>query len=156
MIFLQVSDALQEAEPALPQDLSYLEQAAEETLRQAGLQSEADLSLVLSDEAQLQALNRQYRGIDAPTDVLSFAADALDPDSGRRYLGDVIISYPRALLQATAGGHSLRDELTLLVVHGVLHLLGYDHLEEAEKAQMWALQDAILKRLGCSIVSPLT
>lgn len=154
MIFIQISEALQNSDPPLPQDLSFLERAAEEILRQAGLQTAADLSLVIADDAQLQALNRQFLGVDASTDVLSFAVDEIDPESGRRYLGDVILSYPRALSQAQAAGHSVQDELTLLVVHGVLHLLGYDHQEEADKARMWALQDTLLKRLGCSILSP--
>jgi len=80
--------------------------------------------VVISSDAQLLELNRQYLGIEAPTDVLSFQADELDPETGRRYLGDVIISYPRAQAQAEVGGHAVLDELQLLVVHGVLHLLG--------------------------------
>ncbi len=86
--------------------------------------------------------------------MLSFQADELDPETGRRYLGDVIISYPRAQAQAQAGGHALPAELQLLVVHGVLHLLGHDHGAPAEKEAMWALQAEILQRLGCAISSP--
>jgi probable rRNA maturation factor len=131
-------------------DPAVLEQAADATLQRA----ECDLTLVIGSDNQLQELNRQYLGIDAPTDVLSFQADELDPETGRRYLGDVIISYPRAQAQAQAGGHATTAELQLLVVHGVLHLLGHDHSAPAEKEAMWALQSEILQRLGCAISSP--
>jgi probable rRNA maturation factor len=70
------------------------------------------------------------------------------PETGRYYLGDVIISYPRALEQSAAAGHTVQDELQLLVVHGVLHLLGHDHATEEEKARMWADQQEILAGLG--------
>jgi probable rRNA maturation factor len=135
-------------------DPAVLEKAADATLRRLGAASDCDLTLVVSSDAQLQELNRQYLGIDAPTDVLSFQADELDPETGRRYLGDVIISYPRLQAQAQAGGHAASDELQLLVVHGVLHLLGHDHGAPVEKEAMWALQSEILKQLGCAISSP--
>lgn len=131
-----------------------LEKAAVITLQTANAEPECDLTVVISNDAQLQELNRQYLDIDAPTDVLSFQADELDPETGRRYLGDVIISYPRAQAQAEIGGHAVPDELQLLVVHGVLHLLGHDHGAEAEKVKMWALQAEALTRLGCAIGSP--
>lgn len=104
----------------------------------------------MSDDAQLNELNRQFRGVDAPTDVLSFEDGEIDPDSGRPYLGDVIISVSRAEAQAAAGGHALVDELQLLTIHGVLHLLGYDHADDAEKVQMWEFQTRILTELGCA------
>jgi len=150
MIAIQVSESL--AEPL--EDPSYLEGAGAETLRQAGASPAADLTIVVSDDAQLHALNRQYLGVDAPTDVLSFPAGETDPDSGEAYLGDVLISYPRAASQAMAGGHTLRDELQLLVVHGVLHLLGFDHAEPDEKGRMWAIQAQVLQALGCRVLSP--
>ena len=128
--------------------------AADATLQRLGAAAECDLTLVIGSDDQLQELNRQYLGIDAPTDVLSFQADELDPETGRRYLGDVIISYPRAQAQAQAGGHAASAELQLLVVHGVLHLLGHDHGAPAEKEAMWALQAEVLQRLGCAISSP--
>jgi probable rRNA maturation factor len=109
---------------------------------------EGDLTVVVSDDAQLQELNRSYLGIDAPTDVLSFPASEQDPETGRRYVGDVLISLPRAAQQASDAGHALEAELQLLVVHGVLHLLGHDHASEDEKARMWAVQTDILERLG--------
>ncbi|MCS7010925.1 MAG: rRNA maturation RNase YbeY, partial [Anaerolineales bacterium] len=110
-----------------------------------------DLTVVLTDDREIRTLNRDFLGIDAPTDVLSFPADETDPETGRRYLGDVVISLQRAQQQATEGGHSLEDEVQLLVVHGVLHLLGYDHAEEEEKAHMWKLQTEILNILGVSL-----
>ncbi len=131
-----------------------LEQSAEEALKAAGSPPDSELTIVISDDTQLQALNLQYLGIDAPTDVLSFPVNETDPDSGEVYLGDIIISYPRAQAQADAGGHSLQDELQLLVVHGVLHLLGYDHSDATEQARMWSIQGEILRRLGSSIAAP--
>ena len=135
-------------------DPGTLERAAGAALQCAGASPDCDLTVVISSDAQLLELNRQYLGIDAPTDVLSFQADELDPETGRRYLGDVIISYPQARMQAEAGGHAVLDELQLLVVHGVLHLLGHDHAAPAEKDKMWAVQAEALRRLGCAISSP--
>lgn len=112
---------------------------------------------VVGDE-EIRELNREYRGIDEPTDVLSFALtetseDAPDipfflPPDGITHLGEVVISYPRAAAQAQAGGHSVVQELALLTVHGVLHLLGYDHCEPAEAAAMRACETAALSQLG--------
>ena len=107
-----------------------------------------DLSIVLSDDAHLQEMNRDYLGIDAPTDVLSFPAEETDPQSGRSYLGDILISVRRAEQQARAAGHPVEAEVQLLVIHGVLHLLGYDHAKPADKARMWAAQAAILQSIG--------
>ncbi len=161
MIVLQVAEALfpEQENPTkepLPFDRAILERAAQETLQQLRPGSDFDLSIVLSDDGQLQTLNRQFLGVDAPTDVLSFPADEPepDPDSQVQYLGDILISYPRAMAQARAGGHALVDELQLLIVHGVLHLLGYDHATEDEKAAMWEVQAKILTRLGSSITIP--
>jgi len=116
--------------------------------------STANIVIVLTDDTQLQKLNFEFLQINAPTDVLSFPADERDPETSERYLGDIIVSYPRALAQAATGGHNARDELFLLVVHGVLHLLGYDHSQEDEKREMWEHQSEILKELGCTISPP--
>ncbi len=107
-----------------------------------------DLSIVLTDDAHLQELNRDFLGIDAPTDVLSFPAEEADPHSGRNYLGDILISVPRAAEQARSAGHPVEAEVQLLVIHGVLHLLGYDHARAADKSRMWAAQSDILRSIG--------
>ncbi|HUI88614.1 MAG TPA: rRNA maturation RNase YbeY [Anaerolineales bacterium] len=111
---------------------------------------EGDLTIVLTDDARLQEFNRDYLGIDAPTDVLSFPASETDPETGAHYLGDILISVPRAEVQAQSAGHPLESEVQLLVVHGVLHLLGYDHAEAKEKTKMWKAQAEVLERLGLS------
>jgi probable rRNA maturation factor len=142
--------------------LAYAGMVAAERLQavaQAVLQHEgwagtrpAELTLVITDDDGIQALNRDFLGNDAPTDVLAFSA--LDeggpfvaaPEAGG-YLGDVIISYPRAADQAQEHGQSPGQELDLLVAHGILHLLGYDHADDEEKEVMWAKQDTILAGL---------
>jgi probable rRNA maturation factor len=141
---------------------AYAGMVAAERLRavaQAVLQQEgrtgtgpAELSLVITDDDGIQALNRDFLENDAPTDVLAFSAQDDDgpfvaaPEAGG-YLGDVIISYPRAEAQAQEHGQSPGQELDLLAAHGILHLLGYDHADDEEKEVMWAKQDAILAAL---------
>jgi probable rRNA maturation factor len=129
-----------------PVSAKLIEGAVRETL--ALQPAVGDLTVVLSDDAQLRELNREYLGIDASTDVLSFPAAETDPETGEAYLGDVIISVPQAEVQARAAGHPLESEVQLLVVHGVLHLLGHDHAEPDAKASMWAAQADVLRRLG--------
>jgi probable rRNA maturation factor len=126
-----------------------LERAARLVLELSGA-SDADLTVVLIGDESIQTLNRDFLGHDAPTDVLSFPADEPDPETGRCYLGDVVISVPRATEQAETRGHTLEAEVQLLVVHGVLHLLGHDHAEAEEKDRMWAAQSDVLTRLGIS------
>jgi probable rRNA maturation factor len=126
-----------------------LERAAKAALLQQSA-PDADLTLVLTGDAQIQALDRDFLDKDVPTDVLSFPTSETDPETGRRYLGDIIISVPRAEAQSISAGHSLEAELSLLVVHGVLHLLGHDHAEQEEKTRMWAAQAETLTRLGIS------
>ena len=127
-----------------------LERAARAALTQQGRPKDVDLSIVLTDDARLHQLNHDYLGIDAPTDVLSFPASESDPETGAPYLGDILISIPRAREQAAAAGHPLESEVQLLVVHGVLHLLGHDHAEPKEKKKMWKAQAEILDELGLS------
>jgi len=129
-------------------DIALLERAAQTTLETESASTDSDLTLVLTDDAQLHDLNREYLGVDAPTDVLSFPADEEDPETGVRYLGDILISIPRARQQAEAAGHSLEAEAQLLVVHGVLHLLGHDHAEAEEKTRMWQAQAGVMSKLG--------
>ena len=135
-----------ESETSFPQDL--LERAARTALEHQSQSLDSDLSIILTDDARLHELNLNYLGVDAPTDVLSFPASETDPETGARYIGDILISIPRAQTQADAAGHSLEAEVQLLVVHGVLHLIGHDHAETAEKARMWKAQAEILEKLG--------
>ena len=129
-------------------DESLLFRTVQAVLTHEGKAQQADLSLVIDDDDRLQELNSQFLGIDSPTDVLSFPSDEIDPESGELYLGDIIISFPRAMAQANEAGHSPLAEVQLLLVHGMLHLLGYDHAENEEKDAMWAAQKAILEQLG--------
>jgi probable rRNA maturation factor len=113
-----------------------------------------DLTIVLTDDNAIRELNLQYAGLDRSTDVLSFEDGGLDPETDRIYYGDVIVSVPTALQQAHTANHSLPEELTLLTVHGMLHLLGYDHAQALDKERMWKTQTAILRTLGLDIVLP--
>ena len=147
MILIEIPETL-----PISLDPSFIEQAATAVLKIGGAPANADLSIVLTTDLHLQQLNQQFLGTDAPTDVLAFPAGDVDPDTDRPYLGDVIISVQRA--QAQALDHPLEDELRLLVVHGVLHLLGHDHTEEGQKTIMWGVQREVLHQLGCEIVMP--
>lgn len=113
---------------------------------------DVNLTVAVDTDETSHALNLQYRGINAPTDVLSFNADEIDPETGQTYLGDILISYERALAQAEKAGHPVKNELQLLAVHGTLHLLGFDHGQEDEKRRMWAAQAEILEQIGCTIL----
>ena len=135
-----------ESETVFSEEL--LEGAAQATLEHESQSLDVDLSIILTNDARLQELNLNYLGIDAPTDVLSFPSAETDPETGTRYVGDILISVPRAQSQAEAAGHSLEAEVQLLVVHGVLHLMGHDHAEPDEKARMWKAQAEVLERLG--------
>ncbi|MBN1285218.1 MAG: rRNA maturation RNase YbeY [Anaerolineae bacterium] len=147
-----------QADPAFAGVISTaaLRRAAAEVLRRQSAPPESGLVLVITGDAAVQALNAQFRGVDAPTDVLSFPADAPPvPEAvDYPYLGDIIIAYPRAAAQAAQAGHSAEAELLLLVVHGVLHLLGFDHDTGAARAAMWAAQTAALEAIGAPVSSP--
>ena len=137
-----------QSEANLDIDETVLEQSVFAALQYVGVQADADLSVIISDDAYLHELNIKFREVDSPTDVLAFPSGETDIDTGRTYLGDVILSCTRAQAQAQAAGHALESELQLLVVHGVLHLLGYDHTDEESKDRMWTAQGEILERLG--------
>lgn len=135
-----------ETEFPFPEDL--LTRAANVTLEHQSHSLDSELSIILTNDARLHELNLNYLGVDAPTDVLSFPASETDPETGAHYIGDILISMPRAQEQANTAGHALESEVQLLVVHGVLHLLGHDHAEAEEKARMWKAQAEILASLG--------
>ncbi len=132
-----------------------IEKAALAALQHQKAPSNAEISIVIASDEQLHDLNYQFRGVDAPTDVLSFPSNLTDPESGASYLGDVVISYPQAEIQSQAGGHEIDEELQLLIVHGLLHLLGHDHADSQEKDRMWAVQAEILNQLGIGDINLL-
>lgn len=147
MSMILIADSLPTA--AIPDSLrARLEESANAALEFTRNPRPAGLSIMITDDTQLQSLNYQFLGIDAPTDVLSFPAEEIDPDTGHPYLGDILISLPRAQSQAEAAGHPLEAEMCLLVVHGILHLVGYDHADEEQKTAMWSFQTQILEKLG--------
>ena len=111
-----------------------------------------EVTVVITTDEAVAELNQQYRDAKGPTDVLSFPAQDSTPGfvtapEMAAYLGDIIIALPYTRRQAANLNRSLQDELRLLAVHGVLHLLGYDHADQEEEANMWARQEAILARL---------
>jgi probable rRNA maturation factor len=137
-------------------DVRRMREAATKTLAHENVQGDAKLTIAITDDDEIHALNCKHRGVDAPTDVLSFAetetgAPFVAAPGEPAYLGDVVISFPRAEAQAKAGGHPVTSELTLLVVHGVLHLVGYDHAKAREKRKMWTAQATVLRELGVEI-----
>jgi probable rRNA maturation factor len=116
------------------------------------------VSVVITDNETVRKLNLQYRGIDAATDVLSFQ-NLPDPDFPHSdiptpHLGDIIIAYPLAEAQALAAGHTASEEMTLLAVHGALHLLDFDHDTPTSKEKMWAAQRQIMTELGLAHIQP--
>ena len=110
----------------------------------------AYFSIIFVDQSEIQDLNREYRGIDRPTDVISFALeDNIDKiNTDIRVLGDIYICIPKMIEQAETYGHSIKRELSFLTVHGLLHLLGYDHQKEEEEKIMFGLQELILNEAG--------
>ena len=132
---------------------SDVERAALTALDSENAESGA-LTIVLTDRAQVQALNREFSSKDISTDVLSFPDGTIDPDLNLMYFGDIIIAVPIAQEQAKGAGHSTNDELMLLTVHGTLHLLGFDHNLPQEKDRMWTHQERILSQLGITIQLP--
>jgi probable rRNA maturation factor len=141
-------------------DVTLIERAVAAVLAGEGIDEAVEVSVLVAGDADLHTLNRDYRGVDAPTDVLSFAAEEQAPgDAGHptfvlppaapRYLGDIAISYERVVAQAAEYGHSPARELAYLAAHGVLHLLGYDHERGPEDAAaMRAREEAAMERLG--------
>jgi probable rRNA maturation factor len=169
-------------------DRAWLRKVAKAALRAEGVEDAVELGLVVTDDAAVRALNRDYRGLDRTTDVLSFALEEegeerfVDAPDGLRHLGEVVIAWPQCRRQALRGGHGaaphlnplstrlrrvpgerkgretgerdallVRNEAALLVAHGVLHLLGWEHDTPARRRKMWARQREILGGLGVSL-----
>ncbi len=108
----------------------------------------AELSLVLADDARVRDLNRQWRGKDQPTNVLSFPASDADDEEPGPLLGDVVLAYETCAREAAEDGKPIEDHVTHLVVHGLLHLFGWDHESDDEAEEMEALETEILAGLG--------
>ena len=135
--------------------LSETELQVIETAARTALSAESasgSLTVLVDTPHHIRDLNRDFRHIDRVTDVLTFPAwEGEDPLSGDGYLGDIMICYERAKEQAREYGHSLARELAFLTVHGVLHLLGYDHMTQDEETVMRSKQTEILDRMGLSV-----
>jgi probable rRNA maturation factor len=135
-------------------EADWLQKVVEATLQAENVPAIVEISLVMTGQARIRELNREYRHQDRPTDVLSFSmqesrgeeepAAFIGPPDGLLHLGEVIISYPQAAIQAQEHGHSIRKEIAILIVHGVLHILGYDHEQPEKKPAMTAREKEIL------------
>jgi probable rRNA maturation factor len=133
----------------------WLRRVVERTLVAEGASSSAEVSILIAGQDRVHELNRTFLGEDRPTDVLSFpmlspAGDQpgfVSPPDGLTHLGEVIISFPQAVTQAVEHGHSLRKEIAVLAVHGVLHLLGYDHDVPDAEGRMKAKEREIMERI---------
>lgn len=135
----------------------------EAALDYEGCPYEAEVSLLLTTNEEIREMNRDHRGIDAPTDVLSFPmleydrpgnfdgleerGDVFHPDTGELMLGDIVLSKDKVMSQAEAYGHSQKREYAFLIAHSMLHLFGYDHMEEDERAVMEQKQRDIMERV---------
>ncbi|MDP2932361.1 MAG: rRNA maturation RNase YbeY [Chloroflexota bacterium] len=130
-------------------EAGWLQRVAEQVLTAQNISPSAELSLVLTTPKKIRELNRDYLGEDSPTDVLSFpmepesSAFVMPPD-GKLHLGEVIISYSQAAAQAREHQHSVKKELVILLIHGVLHVLGFDHAQPDEERRMRAREAEIL------------
>lgn len=123
----------------------------EQALKTLGIEDDVEVSCVLVDDERIHEINREYRHIDRSTDVISFALEDNDQfyvEGMPRTLGDIFISVDHAKKQAEEYGHSLRREMCFLFTHGILHLLGYDHMTDEQEKEMFGLQDQILGALS--------
>jgi probable rRNA maturation factor len=128
-------------------EAGFLRDVVAEALRLQGYRDPPDVSVALVDDAYIRMLNREYRGVDQPTDVLAFP---MGPDEGTHAeptLGDIVISVERARDQARQFKHPLRREIAFLAVHGLLHLLGYEDETESGASAMWSKQKELLERI---------
>ena len=138
----------------------YLNKVAEETLKVAKFKKPIEISLVITGEERIRSLNKKYRKIDKITDVLSFgltdgfagglhsSAETMEPTTNKIiYLGEIFICYPQVVKQAKQKKHTIKKELAILLIHGILHLLGYDHRGDYEDSEMKILEEKILNIL---------
>lgn len=156
-----------ENETSIELDIDYekvAEQVVTHILRSLKCPFDTDISIILTDNEGIHEINREQRSIDAPTDVLSFPYldyenagvfpditddyTCIDPETGSVYLGDIVISLEKIVSQAEEFGHSCLREYGFLIAHSVLHLCGYDHMDDEERKVMEALQDKLLNEIG--------
>ena len=127
----------------------YLDDVIKKVLKHEHVKN-AYFGIIFVDLKEIQRINKEYRGIDSVTDVISFAledtSDNIQIDM--RILGDIYVCIPKMIEQANTYGHSIKRELSFLVVHGLLHLLGYDHMNELDEEMMFGLQELILNEAG--------
>lgn len=149
-------------------DEKFFQKTAEKTLKIVDLKNDAEISLAIVGDGRIRKLNKMYRGKNRVTDILSFSDKSVLPylakafprlkrgkdlefiqaPDGVKRLGEIILCYPRAKKQAQRAGHSLEKELTILLIHGILHLLDYDHEKgESEAEEMKKLEETILKKV---------
>ncbi len=132
-----------------PESARLIKMAAAAALSAEGMDEPCEIGVTLTDDRGIRTVNAEIRGVDAPTDVLSFPIDEPDLDAGCRYLGDMVLSLERTEAQSEEYGGGFAHECQYLTVHSALHLLGYDHLDEGEeKARMREREKVIMKELG--------
>lgn len=150
MIDLHI-DYLDETNSVQQEELDMIEKLFHSIVKMENLSGEMEVSVTFVDNEKIRELNRQYRNIDKPTDVLSFPLEDETFESDEpmpRFFGDIVISIPKAKQQALDYNHSFQRELAFLAVHGFLHLLGYDHQTEEEEKIMFQKQKEILEKHG--------
>lgn len=128
---------------------NYLRKVIKNTLKHENVKN-AYFSIIFVDSKEIKRINKEYRGLDKVTDVISFAFEDNETlvYNKIRILGDIYICIPRMIEQAESYGHSIKRELSFLTVHGLLHLLGYDHMKKEDEEVMFALQELILNETG--------
>lgn len=163
-----VLDFFWDVEP-IPEAEAMLEKTARACLRAEGIALPAYAQVRITGDEEIREINREYRGVDRATDVLSFPSTDCDPnktlgtcprkllrerdETGRCFLGDIIISLPRAKEQATEYGHSLQRELSYLTAHALFHLMGYDHMRDEDKERMRTMEEKALNSAGIGRVT---
>ena len=142
---------------AIPQEMAKLLKGAMDIVaKRQKLGDNVEVDITIVDDEEIHALNKQYRNVDRPTDVLSFALDegeeepVIQDSEATHLLGEIIISAPKAVAQGEEFGHGLPREMTYLAVHGILHLLGYDHMKDEEKVVMRKEEESVLREMDLS------
>ncbi len=152
-------------EEAFPECEAVLRSVFEVACDYVGCPYECSVNMLLTDDSAIHSMNKEFRGIDRATDVLSFpmvdykepgnfdgleehTEEYFEPESGELLLGDIVISVERAKAQAAEYGHSVKREMAFLTAHSMLHLFGYDHMEDAERIEMERMQEEILAKLS--------